>query len=117
MANEVYSAVCSEMTVTVAYSSMQSNDSPALSNSVDPWASSEGSLVLRGEGLSETSCVWTDSPGLSGYWGPQGTAEGRLRCGGETSSMRTEEELMEDYKGIYSTLTAIQVRVGNLADS
>ena len=95
---------------------MQSSDSPALSNSVDP--SAEVSWGLRGEGLSETSSIWTGRPGLSGSWGPQATAGSILSCensrlrlsfGGETNRMRTEEELMEDYTGIYTTLSAIQV--------
>ena len=98
---------------------MQSSASPALSNCVDPGASAECSWGLRGEGLSETSSVWAGRHGLSGYWGPQATADGiqscensrlRLSFGGETNSMRTEEELMEDYTGIYTTLSAIQVR-------
>ena len=94
---------------------MESSDSPA--HFVDRLDSAEGSLGLRGEELSETNCVWTGSPGLSGSTGPQATAEGGLRCGGETSRMRTEEELMEDYTGIYSTLTAIQVREKNSVES
>ena len=104
---------------------MQSSDSPAQSNSGDACGSAEGLLGLRGEeGLSETGREWTDSPGLSGFWGPHSTAEGALRCvgetsrmtlgcGGEISRMRTEEELMNDYTGIYSTLSAIQVREWN----
>ena len=101
---------------------MESSDSPP--HSVDPCVSAEGSLGLRGERLSETSCVWTDIPQLSESWGPRATAEGRLRCGAETlrcgaetNRMRTEEELMEDYTGIYTTLSAIQVRDWNSVDS